>query len=175
LFFKHFLLGIKSSTLISILVFGVLFALLSASQLLRSTAREIETRPALTQDDAAKIARADLEKNVAPAHVDTFVVLPTYFGHSLSLIFIHNNGTVFDIDTTDDSIYNSCTGDTCNLKDVNSLLRGHLFYIVDGSWQDSSARNCSEFIYAVDANSGTILWSYAGDVNDMGCQVQLTD
>ncbi|MGI0048266.1 MAG: hypothetical protein ACREAW_01895 [Nitrososphaera sp.] len=171
-------MGHRSTVLIIIVVSGLLFSILYASQAIRKpfVAMGIETRPALTEDDAINIARDDIEKKVAPMHVDKFVLFTKYYGHQLSLIFIHDNGTLYAINSTNGyAIYHTCAGDTCNLRDVNELLRGHLFYVVDGSWQDSSIRNCSPFIHAVDAKSGEILWSYVGNAEDMACQVQPHD
>ena len=174
---KHFVMGHRSAVLIIILVFGVLFSMLYASQALpRSSdfANGIPTKPTLTEDDVTNIARTDLERKVAPNHVDKFVLFTKYNGYPLSLAFVHENGTQFYIRSGD-----TCTlpvDTACNIgSEIADAIKGHLVYFVDGSWQDVSVRNCSPFIYAVDAKSGEILWSYVGDVKDMGCQVQPPD
>jgi hypothetical protein len=151
----------RSSFLIVILVFGILFSMLYASQAsLRSYSLSIPIKPepSLTEDEAINIARADIEKKVAPLHVDKFVLFTKYYGHPLSLDYIHSNGTQYYYNSTNGyEIASTCTGDSCNFRDVDHLLKGHLFYVVDGSWQDSSVRNCSPFIHAVDAYSGDTL------------------
>jgi hypothetical protein len=168
-------MGHRSTAVIIILVFGVLFSILYASEIIRTStlAIEIENRPALTEDVTA-IARTDLKKKVAPMNVDKFVLFPTYYGHPLSLAFVHNNGTQYYINSGD-----TCTlpaDKVCNIEnEIADAIKGHLVYFVDGSWQDASVRNCSSFIYAVDAKSGAILWSYVGDVEDNSCQVRPPD
>jgi plastocyanin len=133
----------------------------------------IESRPNLTEDDAANITKADMEKKLAPMHVDKFVLYPRYYGHPLTLTFVHENGTQ----------YFPSTGKTCmrTLDDIMSCgmsneladaIEGHLAYIVDGSWQDASVGNCNHFIYAVDARTGEILWSYIDREEIGSCPVQ---
>lgn len=171
-------MGYRSAGLIVIAVFGILFAMLYISQATlqsSSMSASVQTKPTLTEEDAINITKVDIEKKVAPMHVDKFVLFTKYYGHPLSLYFIHNNGTQYYINSTSYTIYGTCAGDSCNLRDVDDLLKGHLFYVLDGSWQDSSIRNCSPFIHTVDATSGEILWSYVGDAEDMACMVQPPD
>lgn len=162
--------------MIIILVFGVLFAILYASQLIRtdSTPKGFRTTPSLTEDEAINIAVSDLEKKVAPLHLDKYVVTQRYFGSSLILFFVHNNGTLYAI-AEDNTIYLPCEGPGCQVGDGNDLFRGNLFYDVNGSWQDSSVRNCSPFVYTIDAESGEILWSRVSDSEDTRCDVKPPD
>lgn len=134
----------------------------------------IESRPTLTEDDAADITKADMEKKVAPMHVDKFVLYPRYYGHPLTLTFIHENGTQYFPNTgktcmraPDDTIISCGLG-----NELADAIEGHLAYIVDGSWQDDSVGNCNHFIYAVDAMTGEILWSYIDREEIGSCPVQ---
>lgn len=172
-------MGYRSSILIVIVVFGILFAMLYASQATfrpYSLSIPIKPEPALTEDDAINIAKADIENKVAPLHVDKFVLFTKYHGYPLSLYYIHYNGTQFYYNSTNGyAIDYICNDDFCNFRDVDHLLKGHLFYVLDGSWQDSSIKNCSPFIHTIDAQSGEILWSYVGDAEDQACMVQPPD
>jgi hypothetical protein len=132
---------------------------------------EFKTRPSLSQDDAMNIAIADLQKKIAPLHLDKYVETQKHFGSSLNLLFVHNNGTLYGV-ADNYTIFRPCEGPNCQFLPGNDHFRGHLFYDVNGSWQDSSVRNCSYFVYAIDAQSGAILWSQVSDSKDMDCRVK---
>ncbi|HKZ61889.1 MAG TPA: plastocyanin/azurin family copper-binding protein [Nitrososphaera sp.] len=130
----------------------------------------IDTTPTLTEDEVANITRDDIESKVSPLHADKFLLFPRYFGHPLTLVYVHENGTE----------YYMHSGDTCAVdglcgmgKDLEDAIKGHLAYIVDGDWQDTSVWNCNHFIYGVDANTGKILFA---ELDENGsCYVQPPD
>jgi hypothetical protein len=166
--------GTRSSTLIIILVLGILSSMFYASGATYSAKSvEIFTKPTISDTDAINIAKQNLELETSPNHVDKFVTFSQYYGHHEALVFIHNNGTQFYIDSANHTIYDKCVG--CNFSNIISTLKGHLFYVIDGSWQDSFIRNCSPYMYTIDANSGEILWSYVGGINDKACNVRPAD
>ncbi len=151
-------MGYRSTALIVILAFGVLFAALAL--VVPSPPATMEIRPSLTEDDVANITKADMEKKVAPMHVDRFLLYPRYIGHPLSLFFIFENGTHYYPNTGNTCTPTSSDPMPCGMSsELVDATKGHLTYIVDGCWQDSLVRNINHFIYAVDANSGEILWS----------------
>jgi hypothetical protein len=57
-------------------------------------------------------------------------------------------------------------------NELADAIEGHLTYIVEGSWQDASIGNCNHFIYAIDAITGEILWSYIEREEIGSCPVQ---
>jgi hypothetical protein len=135
----------------------------------------INPEPTLSEDDVISIVKADIEKKVAPHQVDKFVLFTKYYEKPLSLYYIHHNGSQYYYNSTNNYTINFVCSDECNLRDVDHLLKGHLFYVLDGSWQDASIRNCSPFIHTIDAHSGEILWSYVGKADDMTCTIQPPD
>jgi hypothetical protein len=135
---------------------------------------EFKNKHFLSQDDAANIAIADLQKKVAPLHLDRYVETQRYFGDTLLMIFVHENGTIYGVENNG-TIYRVCDGPNCHFGDGSDPLKGQLFYDVNGSWQDSSVKNCSPFTYAIDAQSGVILWSRVGDSKADRCDVRPPD
>ena len=170
----------KSSLLIVILVFAALLSLISVSQLTRTNyaVTDFKTKPTITEDEAINITISDLEKKVAPLHLDKYVMTQQYFGSTLELLFVQNNGTVYGINNDDDgSLFRVCEGPwpNCAVGDGNDLYKGHLFYDVNGSWHDSSVGNCSPFVYLIDADSGEIAWSRVDDAKAERCDVKPLD
>jgi plastocyanin len=129
----------------------------------------IDTTPTLTEDEVANITRDDIESKVSPLHVDKFLLYPRYYGYPLTLAYVHENGTQYYVNTGD-----SCTDEACSIGNgLEDAVKGHLAYMVDGDWQDTSVRNCNHFIYGVDANNGEILFA---ELDENGsCYVQPPD
>lgn len=169
----------KSSILIAILVFAALFSIISVSQLTRAnySVRDFKTKPSITEDEAINITISDLEKKVAPLHLDKYVMTQQYFGSPLQLVFVHNNGTVYGIDDDEGSLFRVCDGPwpDCAVGDGNDRYKGHLFYDVNGSWHDASVGNCSPYVYLIDADSGEIAWSRVDDAKAERCDVKPLD
>jgi hypothetical protein len=112
----------------------------------------------------------DLEQKIAPLHLDKYAETQKYFGSPLVLLFVHDNGRVNAIDG--DAIYQPCDPPNCDIVGGKEPVRGHVFYDVNGSWQDSSVGNCSSFLYAIDADSGEILSSSFEGLEDTHCDVR---
>ena len=126
--------------------------------------------PDISEDAAIDIAIADLEQKIAPLHLDKYVQTQRYFGSSLSLVFVHENGTVYEV--VGNTFFQPCDPAPCDIVGGKEPVRGHLFYDVNGSWQDSSVGNCSDFLYAIDAESGEILSASYDGPDDPLCNVK---
>jgi hypothetical protein len=164
--------GLNSSVLIVILVFGVLFSLLYASQSMAANypPKGFKTLPRVGEDAAIDIAMNDLKEQIIPLQLDKYVETQRYFGSPVGLLFVHANGTVCAIEGN--TIFQPCDPAPCDIVGGKEPVRGHLFYDIDGSWQDSSVGNCSSFLYAIDAESGEILSSQFEGADDIHCDVK---
>jgi hypothetical protein len=178
--------GLRSSILIVILVFGVLFFMLFVSQNIAINPSPIQTKATLLEDDAIHIVKADIDKKFASSYasptnqIGRIIIFDRYpQHHSLRLVYVHNNGALYYVTSN----YTTITGDStfhgycfksidhgCLIRsDINSTgakfienTKGHLAYVIDGNWQSTDMK-AADFFYLVDAESGKILWSEKGE------------
>ena len=143
-----------------ILVFAILFALLYASERVRSS---IPTIPTLTEEQAKEVMKDDIQKRVGNVSVRVY---SNFTGEPLPLIYYrHVDNMAFRINETSHEIMSSCIPTLAcflnNKEGVLASIDGRLFYFVEGSY--SGEDKSSPAYYYIDGMNGNILWSYIGE------------
>lgn len=135
------------------------------------TSSSIPTVPALMEDQAIDIMKADIKKRVGD-NVTVYLYLrdsrdPANVNRPLPLIYYdQEKNLVYHINGTSQTVTDSCTPSmTCfpniEYRGVDNFLKGRLVYFLDGSY--SGEGKSAPAYYFIDAMNGEVVWSYIGE------------